>query len=159
MSRKLQEITEYLTGLDFVPRENIDAWVDICHIIPEIMNMGQYMELCHLHHKCTILIERYTGDSRLITAWISAWLQDHDPDRSGARMPDPDIDVEALDASGTQWDVDISIEFVEPVMVIPDNEGNITWNNQQWSLIDEPVIDVAESVQEVEPERSQDNAA
>ncbi|WP_420588202.1 phage tail protein [Bacterioplanoides sp.] len=152
MSYKLQQVTDFLVGLNFVPEENIDNWVDLCSVIPESRNMGKYLEICRLHHQCTLLIERYTGDSRLITAWVSAWLHDHDPDRDSYQLPDPDIDIEALDASGTQWDIDISIEFVEPVMVVMDDTGNIPWQGQRWSLIDDPLVDVAESVEEVEPE-------
>ena len=88
----------------------------------------------------------------MITAWVAAWLDDHDPDRDKQQMPDPEIDIEALDASGTQWDVDITIEFTEPVMVIEGDNGNIRWQGMRWNLIDEPLVDVAESVDEVEPE-------
>ncbi len=152
MSHKLHQITSFLIEQDFIPRENIDSWVDLCAVIPESRNMGQYLEICRLHHQCTIVIERCTGDSRLITAWLSAWLNDNDPDRDADRMPDPDIDIEALDASGTQWDVDISVEFVEPVMVVMNDNGKIPWQGKHWSLIDEPLLDVAESVDGVEPE-------
>ena len=152
MSHKLQQITDYLIDLNFVARENIDTWVDLCSVIQESKSMGHYLELCRLHYQCTILIERYTGDARLITAWLAAWLDDHDPDRDQQQMPDPEIDIEALDASGTQWDVDISVEFTEPVMVIEGDNGNIQWMGQRWSLIDEPLVDIAESVEEVEPE-------
>ena len=72
MSRKLQQITDYLIELDFVASENIDIWVDLCSEILESRNMGHYLELCRMHYQCTILIERYTGDSRLIAAWFSA---------------------------------------------------------------------------------------
>ena len=152
MSAKLQDLTDYLIGLKFVPRENLESWVDLCTVIPASVNMGKYYELCRLHHRCTLLIERYTGDSRLITAWIAAWLKDHDSDRDNDRLPDPDIDIEALDASGTQWDVDVSIEFIEPVLIHPDDaNGTITWNGSQWSLIDQPVIDTAEELDRLDP--------
>ena len=140
-----------------MPQENIDSWVDICTVIPEVVNMGNYWEMCRLHHKCTILIERYTGDSRLITAYISAWINDYDNDRDDYQMPNPDIDIEALDASGTQWDVDITIEFMESVLVVQDDEGDITWKDERWSLIEDPLIDYAESVDGVEPEEITQN--
>lgn len=147
MSAKLQDLTDYLIGLEFVPRENLESWVDLCTVIPASMNMGHYYELCRLHHRCSLFIERYTGDSRLITAWIAAWLKDHDPDRDNDRLPDPDIEIEALDASGTQWDVDVSVEFIEPVLIQPDEiNGTITWNGSKWSLIDQTVIDTAEEL-------------
>ena len=152
MSAKLQELTDYLIALDFVPRENMDAWVDVCTVIPASLNMGKYYELCRLHHRCTLFIERYTGDSRLITAWIAAWLKDHDGDRDNDRLPDPDVDIEALDASGTQWDVDVSIEFIEPVLIQPDEaNGTIPWNGSKWSLIDQPVINTAENLDRLDP--------
>lgn len=156
MCEKLQNLTDYLLGLDFCPRENIDSWVDLATIIPEPRHQGQYAEICRYHHRCTVLIERFTGDSRLIAAWLAAWLEDYDPDRETDNMPDPEIDVEPLDASGTQWDVDINIEFLEPVMVQQNENGNIQWRMKQWSLIDVPLIDEATDVDSVE---EKDNAA
>lgn len=151
MSVKLAQLTEHLISLAFIPRENLESWVDICTVIPESINHGHYQEICRLHHKCTLMIERYTGDSRLITAWMTAWLNDNDPDRDRDRMPDPDIDVEALDASGTTWDIDITLEFVEPVLVVEDQNGVIPWNGLNWSVIDEPIIDTARHVEWVTP--------
>lgn len=152
MSAKMQGLTDYLMDLDFIPRENIESWVDLCTIIPASLNHGQYFELCRLHHRCSLIIERYTGDSRLITAWIAAWLKDHDGERDADRLPDPDIDIEALDASGTQWDVDVSIEFIEPVLIEPDElNGNIQWHGRRWRLIDQPVIDIAEELDRLDP--------
>ena len=157
MSFKLANLTDYLIGLEFVPRENLESWVDLCTVIPASVNVGHYYELCRLHHRCTLLIERYTGDSRLITAWIASWLKDHDSDRDNDRLPDPDIDIEALDASGTQWDVDVSIEFIEPVLIQPDEtNGIITWNGSKWSLIDQPVIDTAEELDRLDPSEDQE---
>lgn len=152
MSAKLASLTDYLIGLNFVPRENLESCVDLCTVTPASINMGHYYELCKQHHRCTLLIERYTGDSRLIIAWIAAWLKDHDPDRDNDRLPDPDIDIKALDASGTQWNVDVSIEFIEPVLIQPDDaNGTIMWNGSQWSLIDHPVCDTAEELDRLEP--------
>ncbi len=156
MCEKLQNLTDYLLELKFCPRENIDSWVDLATVIPEPLNQGQYAEICRYHHRCTVIIERFTGDDRLIAAWISAWLEDYDPERQSDRMPDPEINVEPLDASGTQFDVDISIEFVEPVMVQQNSNGNIQWRMKRWSLIDEPVVDDATDVDSVE---EQNNAA
>lgn len=152
MSLKLQQLTDHLIELAFVPRENIESWVDLCTVIPCSLNMGHYYELCRLHYRCTLFIERYSGDARLITAWIAAWLKDHDPDRDHDRMPDPDIDIEALDASGTQWDTDVSIEFVEAVLIRPAPDGVITWDGKQWELIEQPLIDTAEQLDQLQPE-------
>lgn len=147
MSFKLRSLTDYLIELDFAPRENIESWVDMCTLIPTSMSMGNYVQLCSLHHRCTVKIERYTGDSRLITAWIATWIHSFDSDRDHDQLPDPDIDIEALDASGTQWDVDLSIEFMEPVLIAADPEnGNITWNEQKYALIKKPIIDTAKEI-------------
>lgn len=152
MSAKLQRLTDYLLDQDFVPRENLESWVDLCTVNLASVDLGHCYELCRLHHRCSLYIERYIGDSRLITAWIAAWLKDHDPDRDNDRLPDPDIDIQILDASGTQWYVDVSIEFIEPVLIEPDElNGNIDWNGQKWRLIDQPVVDIAEELERLDP--------
>ena len=149
MSAKLERLTRTLINLRFVPRENIESWVDVCTLIPSSVDHGEYYELCRMHYRCTLLVERYQGDCRLISSWVASWLKDYDGDRDHDQMPDPEIDIEALDASGTQWDVDLSIEFVEPILIVPANDGVITWKGQQWQLIDQPVVDTAEQLENV----------
>ena len=146
MSKNLRALSAHIIDNKLCRTEQIDSWVDSARLRNEARNHGQFTQMFLVHSRCTMIIEGYAGDSRLLMAHICAWLQDHDDvnERESYGLPDPDITVEMLDKSGRSHDVDISVEFLEPVFVIPDTDGDIEWQGRRWSIIDEPVVDVAE---------------
>ncbi|AMO55982.1 phage tail protein [Endozoicomonas montiporae] len=152
MSTKLQQLTSHLLGKRLARNEDIESWVDRCSIIPEARHMGEYAEICQQQSTCTVVIERFSGDARKIMALVTAWLQDNDDNRERFGLGDPEIDVTPLDKSGKSSDVDISLVFYDPVMVRLDTDGDIHWQGLRWSLIDDPLVDTAEEVAEVDPQ-------
>ena len=156
MSVKLQQLTSLLLSKRLSRKEDIDSWVDRCSIVPEARAMGEYAEICQQQSHCTLFIERFSGDARQIMAQVTAWLQDNDDNRERFNLADPEIDVTPLDKSGKSHDVEISLEFYDPVMVRLDTDGDIHWQGLRWSLIDEPLIDTAEEVAEVDPQEPDD---
>ncbi len=152
MSHKLQQLTSHILSQKLCRNENIDSWVDRLTFPPESRDMGEYSEICQQHSTCTLFIERFVGDSREIIAQITAWLQENDKTREQFGLPDPEMDVTMLNKSGTSWDVDVSIEFYDPVMVKRDPAGRIQWQGDSWSLISEPLVDTAQEVAQVDPE-------
>ena len=156
MSVKLQQLTSLLLSKRLSRKEDIDSWVDRCSIVPEARAMGEYAEICQQQSNCTLFIERFSGDAREIMAQVTAWLQENDDNRERFKLADPEIDVTPLDKSGKSHDVEISLEFYDPVMVRLDTDGDIHWQGLRWSLIDEPLIDTAEEVAEVDPQEPDD---
>ncbi|MET4706724.1 phage tail protein [Endozoicomonas lisbonensis] len=153
MSSKLKSLTCYLISKKQCRQEDLDSWVDHCRIIPESSVEGEYCQL-HLNlTTCTLFIEEFSGNATELVAHVSAWLQDNDDpnDRQRFGLTDPEMDITMLDSSGKKWDVDISLQFLEPVLVQEDPNGSIEWDSTRWSLIEEPVVDVATEAEGVFP--------
>ena len=157
MSRLLQRLTTHLLDSRQCRREDIDSWIDRCTLIPEARYEGHYSQLHLDHNVCTVFIERFSGNADQLKAQITAWLQDNDDMHLRQRytLPDPEIDITMLDKSGNKWDIDITIEFLEPVLVEEDPQGAIRWQGSTWSVINDPIIDTATEEDGVEPQESE----
>ena len=153
MSLKLQQLTQHLLDNNSARPEQLEAWVDRLTLLPEQDVCGEHRQLHLEHARCTLIIESFSGHPGELKAQLSSWLYDQDDiagrDRHG--LPDIELDITALDASGTAWDVEVSVEFLEPLWVTPDDNGSLSWLGQSWSLIDAPQVTVARSIAGVDP--------
>lgn len=158
MSSKLQALCAHLLASQQCTAKQLDSWVDARTLRLEPADGGQYMELCQRHSRCTVLIERFHGDADIFEALLAAWIQDHDDpnERSRQKLPDPEVEIEPL--GGNAFDIDITIEFLDPLLIEADPAGPIGWNGQQWSVISAPVIDTATDQQGVQPQQSEGSA-
>ncbi|WP_067522416.1 phage tail protein [Endozoicomonas ascidiicola] len=156
MSTKLQRLTEFLLEHRQCRKEDIDSWVDRCTLRPESSFEGKYHQLHIDHNVCSVLVERFSGNANLLKAMVTSWLQDNDDVniRNRYELPDPSFDIEMLDKSGKRWDVDITIEFLEPLLVQEDPQGAIHWQGSRWSVIDAPIIDTATEEDGAHPEEN-----
>ncbi len=157
MSLKLQKLTAHLLKQNLCHQEDVDSWVDSCRITPEARHKGEYSEIGQMVSSCTLFFERYPDDSRKILALVSGWLQDNDPDRDQVGLADPQINVTPLDKSGCSFDVDISLDFTDPIMVQVSADGDIFWQGKRWKLIDKPLVTTAEEVDGVNPNKELQN--
>ena len=161
MSKKLQALTSHLIGTRQCRKENIDSWIDRCQIRQETSDEGLYQQLHLDHNACTVFIENFSGNGDTLRAQISAWLQDNDDTNIRERygLPDPEIDITPMDKSGKKWDVDIAVEFLDPVLVKPDENGDVIWDGLRWSIIDDPIVDTATDEDGVEPSADKEPSA
>lgn len=146
MSAKLQSLTSALIASQQCRVDQLDSWVDRCELHQVVKAEGHYVQLGFSQSSCTLMIEGFTGNADFLKASISAWLQDHDDieERESDGLSEPEFDVDPLDASGSAWDITISITFNDPMLIKPDEDGQLHWQGQKWSLITDPVVDVAE---------------
>ncbi len=63
---------------------------------------------------------------------IQAWLEEHDDTRGDYDLPDVAMETISLDA-GRTVDVDVTIEFVDPLELVADPEGPIVISDQRYS--------------------------
>lgn len=80
-------------------------------------------------------------DPRNVFALLACWLADYDKERDIHELDDPEITVDVINEESA--DVLIEIEMMEPIEMIPDEQGLITWRNQKYRVQAVP-IDVAE---------------
>ena len=145
--RMLQALATYLQEKTGLPREKFTAFADQGELLLSGRDLGLGIEIGRVRYDAVIQIDGYPGDGVLLLAVIMAWLSDNDADRDGLGLRDPEIDV-TLNPDGSA-DVDLAVEFLEAVEIVPDEGGQIEHAGRTWRVQTVPV-DVAEDLENFE---------
>ena len=142
-----QRFSEYLLEVSGVPREQLECFADNIQTEVSGKDLGNCIELCQLRYDGVFEIEHFKGDAALFVAQLLTWLENNDPYRSQADLPDPKLEVSAVDRKLAN--VDLQIVFEESIIVREDPEGAIEWMDKKWSVC--PLdIDVAEELESMD---------
>ncbi|EMW7176832.1 phage tail protein [Vibrio parahaemolyticus] len=135
---KLEHLTDYIVShLNSNVLDNkIDAWQENGSIVPngEDRGNGGYIA-CHWKYNAVISIEEFPHrllDPRCLLALVACWLSDHDITRNEDELGDPDLSVDVI--SSEVADVAIELEMMEPIELIPDPAGMITWRGETYRV-------------------------
>ncbi|MCP3941007.1 MAG: phage tail protein [Desulfobacteraceae bacterium] len=146
--KKLSTLARHLLRLPGVNRDKIEAFADLGKLSLCATDLGQGFEIGKFRYDAVFSIERFpAAQAQLLLAVLAVWIAENDPGRDLLNLNDPDVDV-TLEDEQTAF-VQISIEFEEPLSIVPDPAGPITWEGQQWRVDDVP-IDVADTVDKLE---------
>ncbi|PSW14412.1 hypothetical protein C9J01_08220 [Photobacterium rosenbergii] len=140
---KLQHLTEYMLAhmKSDVLENKIDAWQESAtiQVDGEDRGNGGYVA-AQWRYTAVISIEEFPHqkcDPRNIFALVSCWLSDCDSERYEYELGDPQVSVDML--SQEVADVAIEIEMMEPIELIPDLDGSITWRGQSYRVQTVPI--------------------
>lgn len=135
---KLEHLTDYIVShLNTNVLDNkIDAWQENGSIVPngEDRGNGGYIA-CHWKYNAVISIEEFPHrllDPRCLLALVACWLSDYDVTRNEDELGDPDLSVDVI--SSEIADVAIELEMMEPIELIPDPAGMITWRGETYRV-------------------------
>ncbi len=135
---KLEHLTDYIIShLNSNVLDNkIDAWQENGSIVPngEDRGNGGYIA-CHWKYKAVISIEELPHrllDPRCLLALVACWLSDYDTTRNEDELGDPDLSVDVISSEAA--DVAIELEMMEPIELIPDAAGMITWRGETYRV-------------------------
>ncbi|EHZ2573876.1 phage tail protein [Vibrio parahaemolyticus] len=135
---KLEHLTDYIVShLNTNVLDNkIDAWQENGSIVPngEDRGNGGYIA-CHWKYNAVISIEEFPHrllDPRCLLALVACWLSDYDITRNEDELGDPDLSVDVI--SSEVADVAIELEMMEPIELIPDPAGMITWRGETYRV-------------------------
>lgn len=135
---KLEHLTDYIVShLNSNVLDNkIDAWQENGSIVPngEDRGNGGYIA-CHWKYNAVISIEEFPHrllDPRCLLALVACWLSDYDVTRNEDELGDPDLSVDVI--SSEIADVAIELEMMEPIELIPDPAGMITWRGETYRV-------------------------
>lgn len=115
--------------------KDFDAWMQQGRIELHPSNGGTGMQVARLAYQAVYLIEGLPFrelDPQLILAQVAAWLQDHDAHREAYRLGDPEYDVEPIDEKTA--DLAISVDFNEPLYLLPDDAGPIHYGGRRYQV-------------------------
>ncbi|ANQ22145.1 TPA: phage tail protein [Vibrio alginolyticus] len=144
---KLEHLTDYIVShLNSNVLDNkIDAWQERAAIVVDGEDRGNGGHIAaYWRYEAVISIEEFPHrqlDPRNLFALVACWLSDFDRERDIHELDDPEISVDVI--SHEAADVLIEIEMMEPIEMIPDEQGLITWRGTKYRVQAVP-IDVAE---------------
>lgn len=136
--KQIAAITAFLTGLDLVAAENIDAWVENPQIeAAGSMRGANSVLLFRQKYDAVISIERFphkVHPVELLFAHLTTWLMDNDGERSDGSEAVIQNEVDVLDDSTA--DIVLTIDFIEDVTAIEDAAGPIALAGKTYKLAD-----------------------
>ncbi|MEZ9473188.1 phage tail protein [Vibrio lentus] len=144
---KLEHLTDYIVShLNSNVLDNkIEAWQERAAIVVDGEDRGNGGHIAaYWRYEAVISIEEFPHlklDPRNLFALVACWLSDCDTERDINELADPEISVDVI--SHEAADVLIEIEMMEPIEMIPDEQGLITWRGTKYRVQAVP-IDTAE---------------
>jgi hypothetical protein len=125
----------------------VHSFADQGTLLPTGRDLGHGIEVGIFKYDGVIQIESYPDDAYLLLAFVTAWLQDNDPERERQGLAEPDVDISPNDDRSA--DVELAVEFEEALQLVPYADGPITFDGRRWRVADVP-IDVAEELANME---------
>jgi hypothetical protein len=130
---KLRALTKHLIERRLVEAEQLDSWADQVNLVLiwKLEEHGLY--LGDMRYRAIIVMERFAGNPARLMALLGAWLVSHDPDRHMDALPAPTFDIEQLDPDLS--DVEITLDFIEPLYLAEDAAGEIEAFDKTWAVV------------------------
>lgn len=139
---KLKALHAHVVSQNFVDENQIQSWAEDATATPRARERGTGLHVCRFQYTGVVTLDGFAGSEDLLLAALTTWVMDNDPDREGDNLEPPQIDLIIRDDALA--DVDISLEFIEDITIVPDANGPISYRGQQWAL-GQPDIFVAQS--------------
>ncbi|HBP6266654.1 phage tail protein [Pseudomonas aeruginosa] len=128
---KLRALTAYLIDRQLVPAEQLDSFAEQVSLTLVWKPEREGLRLGAMRYRAVIILERLADHPGRLMALVGSWLENNDQDRDG--LPDPVFDVEQMDPDLA--DVELSVEFVEPLHLTEDPAGEIEAFGQRWAFV------------------------
>ncbi|ERV72675.1 TPA: phage tail protein [Pseudomonas aeruginosa] len=128
---KLRALTAYLLDRQLVPAEQLDSFAEQVSLTLVWKPEREGLRLGAMRYRAVIILERLADHPGRLMALVGSWLENNDQDRDG--LPDPVFDVEQMDPDLA--DVELSVEFVEPLHLAEDPAGEIEAFGQRWAFV------------------------
>ncbi|HEP8703738.1 TPA: phage tail protein [Pseudomonas aeruginosa] len=128
---KLRALTTYLIERQLVPAEQLDSFAEQVSLTLVWKPEREGLRLGDMRYRAVIILERLADHPARLMALVGSWLENNDQDRDG--LPDPVFDVEQMDPDLA--DVELAVEFVEPVHLAEDPAGEIEAFGQRWAFV------------------------
>ena len=128
---KLRALTAYLIERHLVPAEQLDSFAEQVSLALVWKPEERGLRLGDMRYRAVVILERLADHPARLMALVGSWLENNDPDRDG--LPDPVFDVEQMDRDLA--DVELAVEFVEPVHLAEDPAGEIEAFGRRWAFV------------------------
>ena len=130
---QLKALTAYLEERRLVEPEQFDSWTEQVSLELIWKPDRDGLHMSDMRYRAVFALERFTDHPARLMALVASWLETHDPDRHRHDLPAPLFAVEPLDAD--TFDVELSLEFIEPQYLAEDSTGEIEAFGKTWAFI------------------------
>lgn len=129
---KLRGLTRHLLERRLVRAEQLDSWTEqvTLELLWKPTTSGLLMG--NQRYRAVIVLERFADHPGRLMALVGSWLENHDADRDDD-LPAPTFDIEPLD--NDLFDVELTLEFVEPLHLGEDPHGEIEAFDKRWAFV------------------------
>ena len=142
--KKLSALSVYLLTLPGLTRDQMTAFIDQGKLSLIGKDRGQGFEIGRFRYDAVISIDRCPAElAELLLSFLVVWIGENDTERDEMGLVDPDVDISFSD--DTTVDVEISVEFDEALVIVPDPVGSIAFKGEMWR-VGEVEVDVAEGL-------------
>ena len=129
----LQALTAYLLARNLVAPEQLDSWTEQVSLDAVWNPSENGLHLGDMRYRAVFVLERFADHPGRLMALVASWLETHDPDRSLHDLPTPVFVVDPLD--NDLFDVELTIEFVEPQYLAEDPAGEFEAFGTTWAFV------------------------
>lgn len=136
---KMQALATHLKSQNLFAAEQFDYWMENGTSEYTCKRHGNGFVISRFRYDAVLSVERYSQSADLFLALLSVWLMDNDCERDQLELPMPEVDVTALDDQLV--DLEVKITFDEQVMIVPDDEGQIVFNGNRYSIAPAVITD------------------
>jgi len=130
---KLQALTAYLLERRLVEPEQLDSFTEQVRLSliwkPDVGGI----HFADMHYRAAIVLERFADHPARLMALVGSWLENHDTDRDRHELPAPEFAVDPVDTD--LFDVEVTLEFVEPQYLSEDPDGEVEAFGKTWAFI------------------------
>lgn len=139
---------------------SLDSWMEGGTLRLEPKDMGiTGMDLAWLSYTAVFSLESLPFRecrTETLLAVAASWIQEHDHYREQFALPEPTYAVMPNDEHSA--DIELEVQFAEPLRIVEDPQGAINWLNKTWTVApfdvwvaDEITLSVAGGAHPVHP--------
>lgn len=130
---QLKALTAYLIDRRLVEPEQFDSWTEQVSLELIWKPDRDGLHMADMRYRAAFSLERFADHPARLMALLGSWLETHDPDRDRHDLPAPLFAIEPLDPD--TFDVDLSLEFIEPLYLAEDPTGEIEAFGKTWAFV------------------------
>ncbi|HGM5587102.1 TPA: phage tail protein [Pseudomonas putida] len=130
---KIKALTAYLLERHLVMPEQLQSWVEQMDTELLWKETTQGLHMGDMTYRAVFDLERFTGSPPRLLALVGTWLEANDPDRED--LPAPAFVIEPIDLDNDLFDVELTVQFVEPQYLAEDDNGEFEAFGKTWAFV------------------------
>lgn len=131
--RKIQALTAYLLDRQLVQPEQLDSWVEQMDSALIWKETERGLHMGDMTYRAIFDLERFNGSPSRLLALVGTWLEANDPDRED--LPAPAFVIEPIDLDNDLFDVELTLQFIEPQYLAEDDDGEFQAFGKTWAFV------------------------